>query len=200
MAGIECIRNELGDVDSTGRRTPVPVPGTEFSVPLDTLIVAIGERPESDCLASEGMKLGEGGRLRVDNEVLCTNREGVFAGGDLVTGPNTVVDAIAAGKKAAGIINRYLDGESLYEPPKVRLPQVFIEPPDVGDEERDAAMRVEPAGLPAESRKKNFAEVEMTLSVEQARAEARRCLRCDLEFTQRENQHPDPGTVEDRLR
>ena len=184
LVGIECIRNRLADVDSSGRRTPVPVPGTEFHVSLETLIVAIGERPESDCLASEGVELDKGGRLQVDAETLRTNREGVFGGGDLATGPNTVVDAIAAGKKAAGIIDRYFCGRNLREVPRIRLPEVFMEPPEVDDKERETAVRVEPAALPVESRKKNFAEVEMTLSIEQATAEARRCLRCDLEFTQ----------------
>jgi len=187
LVGIECIRNRLGDVDATGRRAPVPVPGTEFSVHLDTLIVAIGERPESDCLASEGMQLDRGGRLQADAGTFCTSREGVFAAGDLVTGPNTVVDAIAGGKKAAGVIDRYLRGVQLRETPGITLPEFFIAPAEVSEEERETAARARPASLPVASRKKNFKEVEMSLSVEQATAEARRCLRCDLEFTQDES-------------
>jgi NADH-quinone oxidoreductase subunit F len=185
LADIECIRNTLGDVDSSGRRRPVPIAGTEFTIPLDTMIVAIGERPDSDYLVSMGLELDKGGRLRVDGKTLCTNRKGVFAGGDLVTGPNTVIDAIAAGKKAAELIDRYLRGEELVCPPKVNLPEVFIEPAAVGDEENEEVPRAEPATLPAKSRKKSFEEVEMTFSVEQATREARRCLRCDLEFTKR---------------
>jgi len=185
LADIRCIRNKLGDIDSSGRRRPVPIPGTEFTIALDTLIVAIGERPDSDCLASMGLELDKGGRLRVDAKTLQTNREGVFAGGDLVTGPNTVVNAIAAGRKVASVIDRYIHGEELAEPPKVKLPSLFIEPAAVSDEELEDAERVEPATLNARSRKRSFAEVEMALSVEQAVREARRCLRCDLEFTQR---------------
>ncbi|MHC4395285.1 MAG: FAD-dependent oxidoreductase [Planctomycetota bacterium] len=184
LADIECIRNKLGDVDSSGRRNPVPIAGTEFTIPLDTMIVAIGERPDSDYLASMGLELDKGGRLHVNPKTLCTNREGVFAGGDSVTGPNTVVNAIAAGKKAAEVIDRYVCGQELAEPPKVKLPEVFIEPAAVSKEELEDAPRVEPATLPAKSRKKSFAEVERQLSVEQAKREARRCLRCDLEFTQ----------------
>ena len=197
LIGIECIRNRLGSVDSTGRRTPVPVPGSEFSVPVDTLIVAIGERPEADCLASDGMQLDRGGRLQVDPETLCTNRKGVFAAGDLVSGPNTVVDAIAGGKKAAGIIDRYLRGVELRETPGVTLPGFFIAPPEVSEEERETAVRARPANLPVGSRTKNFAEVEMSLSIEQATAEARRCLRCDLEFTQHESGLAGCTAVED---
>jgi len=199
LADIKCIRNKLGDVDSSGRRRPVPIPGTEFTIVLDTLIVAIGERPDSDCLASMGLELDKGGRLRVDAKTLRTNREGVFAGGDLVTGPNTVVDAIAAGRKAAGVIDRYLRGEELVEPPKVKLPAVFIEPAGLSDEELEDAARVEPATLDAKSRVKSFAEVERQLSVEQATREARRCLRCDLEFTQRtENEEAKCAAVEEK--
>jgi len=187
LVGIECIRNMLGDMDSSGRRRPVPIPGTEFNISLNTLIVAIGERPDSDCLASMGVELDKLGRPQVDPVTLCTNRSGVFAGGDLATGPNTVVDAIAAGRKAAMSIDRFLRGEELKEVSKVTLPEVFIEPAALGEEELKEAARVEPPTLPPESRKKNFAEVEMTLSVESATREARRCLRCDLEFAQRQN-------------
>ncbi len=123
----------------------------------------------------------------------------MFAGGDLVTGPNTVVNAIAAGRKAAAVIDRYLCGKELVEPPKVKLPAVFIEPPVISDEELEDAQRVEPATLNARSRKKSFAEVEMALSVEQASREARRCLRCDLEFIQRtENEEAECVTVEEK--
>ena len=183
LADIQCIRNKLGDVDSSGRRRPVPIPGTEFTIALDTLIVAIGERPDSDCLAGMDLELDKGGRLRVDAKTLQTNRKNVFAGGDLVTGPNTVVNAIAAGRRAAGVIDRYLHGKELAKPPELKLPSVFIEPALVSDEELEDAERVEPATLSAKSRKRSFAEVEMALSVEQAIQEARRCLRCDLEFT-----------------
>jgi len=183
LADIRCIRNKLGEMDSSGRRKPIPIPGSEFTIALDTMIVAIGERPDSECLAPMGLNVGKSGRLHIDTETLSTNRSGVFAGGDLVTGPNTVVDAIAAGKKAAEVIDRYLQGKELRVPIKITLPKFFIEPPVIGDEELEEAERVEPATLPVGSRRKNFAEVEMSLSVDQATREARRCLRCDLEFT-----------------
>jgi NADH-quinone oxidoreductase subunit F len=183
LVGIECIRNRLGKVDASGRPSPEPVPGTEFTLSLNTLIVAIGERPDSDCLASMGLELDKSGRVRVDESTLLTSRKGVFAGGDLVTGPNTVVDAIAAGKRAAGAIDRYLKGEPLAEPTAVHLPSVYVEPSLVGESEAEGR-RAEPPLLPVESRGRNFAEVEMSLLPQQAAAEARRCLRCDLRFTQ----------------
>jgi NADH-quinone oxidoreductase subunit F len=188
LVGIECIRNRLGDVDASGRRAPVPVPGSEFSISLNTLIVAIGERPDSDFLAPMGIKVGRGGQLPVDGRTFATSREGVFAGGDVVTGPNTVADAIAAGKKAATVIDRYIRGEALTPQPRITLPEVLLEPAEVSEDERDRAVRAEPATIPVESRRKTFAEVEMALSAEQAHAEARRCLRCDLTFTRRQRE------------
>ncbi len=184
LVGIECIRNRLGEVDASGRRMPVPVPGTEFTLSLDTLIVAIGERPESDGLATMGLEIDKRGRVKIDPKTLATSREGVFAGGDLVTGPNTVIDAIAAGKKVARIIDRYFRGEPLPDPAEPKLPTVFLEPATVSDEELETATRAVPPVLPVEKRRKNFNEVERSLSEDQARAEARRCLRCDLAFTQ----------------
>jgi hypothetical protein len=110
----------------------------------------------------------------------------VFAGGDVVTGPNSVVDAIAAGKKAARMISNYVSGKLLRTLPKVRLPSFYIEPVESQEDDGDGAHRVEPPLLTVSKRRKNFAEVELCISDEQARCEARRCLRCDIEFTQAE--------------
>jgi len=191
MVGIQCVRNRLGELDASGRRKPVPVPGTEFTLQLDTLIVAIGERPQSECLAGMGIETDKAGRVKIDPKTLATSIKGVFAGGDLVTGPNTVIDAIAAGKKVARIIDRYLRGETLAEPARAKLPTVFLEPAVVSEEELESAARAVPPVLPVKGRRKNFNEVERSLSEEQARAEARRCLRCDLAFTQA----PQPAAV-----
>jgi len=183
LVDIECIRNRLGDVDATGRRRPVPVPGSEFKVKLDTLIVAIGEKPKSEFLASMGLELDGGGRIKADARTLETSLRGVFAGGDLVTGPNTVIDAIAAGKKAAQSIDRYLRNEPLLEPAAPKLPTVFIEPAEVAETETKAGTRAVNPSLTPPERVKNFREVEMVLPENSARLECRRCLRCDLEFT-----------------
>ncbi len=182
FAGIECVRNSLGDVDASGRRKPIPIPGSEFHIPLDTLIVAIGERPDSECLESMGLPPKKDGRLIVDSKTLAAPREGVFAGGDLATGPNTVVAAIAAGKKAAESIDRYLRGMPLETPAAINLPRAYVAPPPVADEEDDPGRAIPPA-LPAELRKKSFVEVEASLAPEEAVREARRCMRCDLQFT-----------------
>ncbi len=109
---------------------------------------------------------------------------GVFAGGDVATGPNTVVEAIAAGKRAALMIDRYLEGGRLKHPGKPRLPGFYLELPPSAAPEPLPARRVKLPLLTAEERVQTFAEVENCLSAEEAGAEAKRCLRCDLEFTQ----------------
>ncbi len=183
LAGIECIRNRQGDAEASGRRKPVPIPGSEFTVPLDTLIVTIGDVPDIDYITSMGVKITDWGTLWVDKETLATSRPGVFAGGDVVTGPNTVVDAIAAGKKVAIMIARYLRGEQLRQPGVARLPTIYIEPVLVSPEEMADTDRVQLPMIPLDRRKETFDEVELTLSEADAIQEARRCLRCDLEFT-----------------
>ena len=145
--------------------------------------MAIGERPDSEPLAAMGLEIDRDGRLVVDPRSLAASRAGVFAGGDLVTGPNTVIEALAAGRRAARSIDRYLRGQPLLHSPEIRLPEVFVEPAASDPKQNQAQRRIEPATIPPPSRQKSFAEVELPLSAEQAVAETRRCLRCDLRFT-----------------
>jgi len=125
------------------------------------------------------------GTIRADSVTLQTGRPGVFAGGDLATGPNTVVEAISAGKRAALMIDRYLKGDELKPPVKPRLPSFYLEGTPSADPETMPAKRVKPRRLTAEERFQTFAEVESCLSAEEAGCEAKRCLRCDLEFTRK---------------
>jgi pyruvate/2-oxoglutarate dehydrogenase complex dihydrolipoamide dehydrogenase (E3) component len=107
----------------------------------------------------------------------------VFAAGDVVTGPNTIIDAVAAGKRAAAMILRHLRGQPLEPPVESCRPSVYVEPLPAEGDDLPAAERVETPRASVEWRKRNFSEVEVTLSPEEARREASRCLRCDLEFT-----------------
>jgi NADH-quinone oxidoreductase subunit F len=195
VTGLECIRNRLGERDSTGRRPPMPIPGTEFQVPLDTLIIAIGEESELGSLASMGLECRDGTALRVDPDTYATNLPGVFAGGDMCTGPNNVVEALAAGKQAAEVIGRFVRGETLRRPRQPNLPEVYIEAPRGSAEDLRHARRAPRPALSSALRKRSFAEVEMTLSEEDALREARRCLRCDLEFTQPKASEPETEAV-----
>jgi NADH-quinone oxidoreductase subunit F len=181
LTGLRCLRNEPGAPDSSGRRRPMPIKGSEFDARLDTLVVAISEEPESAGL--EGIGRTSWGTITINTESFATSRAGVFAGGDVVSGPNTVIAAIAEGKQAASMMDRYVSGKLLKVLPKVKLPSTYVEPFMEIDEETGEACRLEIPLLPVSERKKCFAEVELCPTEQQVLAEARRCARCDLEFT-----------------
>jgi len=120
VTSLECIKMELGEPDQTGRRAPKPVEGSEFTVPIDTVIVAIGEAPDLSCLPKE-IEVGEGNTIAVEPFSTETSQPGVFAGGDCVSGPATIVEAVVAGKKAAEEIDQYVKSE------KVRKTEEILE-------------------------------------------------------------------------
>jgi len=182
VTGVECIRMELGEPDSSGRRRPVPLEGSEFLIDLDTLIVAIGEETDLSFLGQgHGIGVSRWGTLDVDPQTLATGVEGVFAGGDVVSGPATVIEAMAAGKLAAEMIDKFIRGEPLERQYKLVRPSMYVPPVELTDEEIEAARRPETACLPVAKRAGSFAEVDLNLDPETAIGEARRCLRCDLE-------------------
>lgn len=110
---LECVRMELGEPDASGRRRPVPIKGSEFSMDFDTVITAIGQTPE---LPDQfGLPTGQGNTLQVAPDTLATPRDGVFAGGDVVSGPASVIEAIAAGRNAATSIDKYLGGNGIID-------------------------------------------------------------------------------------
>jgi NADH-quinone oxidoreductase subunit F len=178
--GVECIRMELAEPDESGRRKPVPVKGSEFVIELDNLIRATGEEPDVSFLRDQGLEISARNTLSVDPETLTTSREGVFAGGDAVTGPKTVIHAISAGKRAAESIDKYLSGESLQRDYTVTRPSLYIEPVELTDDEIESATRCTIPQLTVKERVHNFKEIDLGFSEETAVREARRCLRCDL--------------------
>jgi len=135
----------------------------------------------------DNLKVTKWGTLIANEEVLLTDREGVFAGGDAITGPKTVVEAIAAGKIAALSIEKYLEGKKLAREYKLSRPSLYVEPVELTEEEIQKAKRAEMPRLPLSVRKKNFKEVELGLTEESAVKEARRCLRCELETKEGKN-------------
>jgi NADH-quinone oxidoreductase subunit F len=185
------INNELGEVDNSGRRRPVAKAGSEHRVPLDTLIVAISEAA-SDVGAGniDGLEVKDGA-VATDPRTMATGRIGVFAGGDVATGPNTVIDAIAAGRRAANAIRRYLQGQDLLGPAQPLIPMTYLEPVEIPQGSEAGLPRVEHSTIAAATRSRSFAEVEETITAEAASLEATRCLRCDLEFTK-------PARADDR--
>lgn len=105
--GVECVRMELGEPDETGRRRPIPIANSEFTIDLDTIILAVGESPDLAFLPKD-VETTEESTIAVDPMTTETNKKGIFAGGDCTSGPATVVEAIVAGKKAAKSIEHYL--------------------------------------------------------------------------------------------
>lgn len=108
VTGLECIQMELGEPDESGRRRPIPVPGSEFVIPADTVVVAIGQGPNPLLLETiKGLSLNRRGYIVADPETGATSLRGVFAGGDIVTGAATVISAMGAGKRSARAIDRF---------------------------------------------------------------------------------------------
>ena len=172
---LVCQQMKLGAFDKSGRRRPEPVAGSEFSLQFDTVVAAIGQAP--DLPKSLGLGTESVGTMKVDPRTLATSRPGVFAGGDCVLGPASVIEAIAQGRNAASAIDRYLGGTGDIEeqllPTEVGATPAF--PVDEGEKYRPPM-----STLPAEGRA-NFEETELGYSPAQAMEEARRCLNCDLE-------------------
>jgi NADH-quinone oxidoreductase subunit F len=181
VSSIECIRMKLGDQDASGRRRPMPVKGSEFTLKVDTLILAISERPDTSYIGEGDEIRRQGENIVIDEETSMSTRPGVFAGGDAVTGPNTVVEAMAAGKLAAAMIEKYISGLPLQQDYPLTRPSVYIKPWMLSEEEVLTAKRPAMLHLHPKERAKNFKEVELGLNEALAVKEARRCLRCDLE-------------------
>ncbi|MCG2814383.1 MAG: FAD-dependent oxidoreductase [Candidatus Aminicenantes bacterium] len=182
IEGIECIRMKLSDFDESGRRRPVPIEGSEFMVDVDTLILAISQEPDVSLLVGEnGLKVSSWGTLEVDPETLLTSVEGVFAGGDVVSGPNTVTAAMSHGKIAAQMIDKFVCGEPLERKYEVTRPAVRVEAVELSEEETHSLKRPEMPSIPIDQRTSSFKEVELGFGEAAAIAEAKRCLRCDLE-------------------
>ena len=184
VTGVECQQMTLGEYDESGRAKPVPVPGSELVLMADTVISAIGYVPELSCVSGNGqVTRNKNGTLAVDEVTLATGIPGVFAGGDMVTGASTVVEAMAGGYRAAISIDRYLKGQDLskdrfYE--AERRADVARTEAEAGEAGEERA-RSEMPQLPSEERVMGFGEVNRGFNEEAALCEAKRCLRCDLE-------------------
>jgi heterodisulfide reductase subunit A len=182
LSTMESIRMELGEPDASGRRRPIPIQGSEWSLPVDTVITALGQATETSFVNTLGVSLGKGETITVEPVTGTTNIEGIFAGGDVTTGPAYVVDAIAAGKRAARSISKYLRGESII------ADSTEVEPEKLNEAELTAlskriakAPRIHMAEEPIEERITNFHEVALGYTPEDATSEASRCLAGQIE-------------------
>ncbi len=175
---IVCTRMELKEFDTSGRRSPVPVAGSEFSIRIDALILATGQFIEAEELKTSGLKLTRQSAIEVNPDTLETNVRGVYAGGDCVSGPATVVEAVSAGLKAASSIDRFLGGKGIISEnvrKSSRIGDIFF---DLEAEIKEK-QRVPVKHLPLTRRSGNFSETEEGYSKEEATEEAQRCLHCD---------------------
>ncbi|CCK79072.1 NAD(P)-binding protein [Desulfobacula toluolica] len=177
LAAVRVIKMELGEPDASGRRRPIPVPGSEYDIEIDQLICAIGQRPDLTALKDmAGVNITKWDTTRVNPLTLATDREGVFAGGDLQTGPSVAIAAVAAGMEAAESIFRYLQGLDMEE--GRQLPVVENPKFQPIAEDMKTENRYKMPELALEDRAGNFNEVELGLGEAEGRKEAARCLNC----------------------
>jgi NADH-quinone oxidoreductase subunit F len=177
IKGLECLRMCLGEFDRSGRRRPEPVEDSQFRLDVDLVISAIGQSPDTTSLLNSlGLELNRDGTIKVDKDGRTTVPY-IFAGGDAVTGPATVIWAIAAGERAAVAIDQYLsrDDSKVYPWRETRPPDTPFDP----DAEPAPYGRLETTKLAPDERRCLFAEVEAVCTREAAVQEALRCLRCE---------------------
>ncbi|MFC2001498.1 FAD-dependent oxidoreductase [Chloroflexota bacterium] len=173
---MECLRTKPGRKDADGRHHPQPIKGSEFTMNLDTVIVAIGQEPEIPPKFS--VPLSKGNTIQIAPDTTATAKAGVFAAGDCASGPGSVIEAIATGRQAAIAIDRYLDGRGVIEE-KLAPPEDVITPVDT-DYPILTATRDEIPLLSITDRLDGFPLVELPISPDTAIEEANRCLGCDL--------------------
>jgi len=178
LTGLECLKNTLGEPDSSGRRRPVPIEGSEFIIPADSVIAAIGQNVDRSFAAGLGaLDFTKQGNVKANADTLETSVKGVFAGGDVVTGPSTVIEAIAQGKKAAAAVAAFLNGEA-YAPPITKGKEEKDHKPIAPDEPR--IPRAVIPQIPVEQRVAGFTEVNRAVDEDVAKKESSRCLDCGL--------------------
>lgn len=178
---LRCIRMELGEPDRSGRRRPVPIEGSEVDYTADLVIGAIGQSTDTQFLYHDlPVRLNNWGDVDIDGGTMQTSEDRIFAGGDCVTGPATVIQAVAAGRRAARAMHEFvMRGYVRPEPVAYNCSRGSLE--DLPRAEFDALPRIPrlPAPeLPAAERTSGFAEVELGYDEAGARAEAARCLKC----------------------
>jgi len=177
VKALECIKMRLGEPDDSGRRRPEPIKGSKFVIKVDAVIPAIGQESDWACLTEEcACTLSDWGTMKVDPVTFQSGDPDIFAGGDAVTGPKTVVEAISAGKEAAISIHRFIRGEDLRTGRDEK-------PEAVTDVDMAGVVEMPREAMPcsnADDRRGNDAEVQLGFTEKAARNEAARCLDCGI--------------------
>jgi len=186
ITAVRCRPLSLGEFDRSGRRRPRAGDGTLFDVPADQVILAVGQRLDAEGADLSWLEVGHDGFIQADPVTGRTSASWVFAGGDAVSGPSSVVEAIAAGERAAVGIDRMLTGEEHAFWRVEHEVDTAFDP----DAEPVSYPRESPTTIPVERRRHNFAEVECSWCEAVALRQAKRCLRCDYgTVTVREEVH-----------
>jgi NADPH-dependent glutamate synthase beta subunit-like oxidoreductase len=173
VTGLECIRMAMGEPDESGRKKPIAVEGSEFTVQADVIVAAIGQRSELSFLGNgHGINVSGRNTIEADPVTAATNIPGIFAGGDVASGPRIVVEAVSFGKQAAISIDRYLKGEDIGSGRSKNWKGMAFEPDHAEPLARQPMSR-----LPLTQRSRAFNEVDLGFNEEQATNEALRCLR-----------------------
>jgi ferredoxin len=183
---LESTLMKLGEHDASGRPRPTPIAGSEFITELDTIIAGIGQRPEVP--RDFQIELDRGNTVKV-NVDMQTSRQGVFSGGDCVSGPASVIEAIAAGRKAAEAIDSYLGGKGDISESLVSLDEAVTWLEEELPKEKLATISHQTPAMSI----KNFSEVEQGMGWDTAVMEARRCLQCYVIAPQDEKTLKDAG-------
>ncbi len=188
MVGLRCIKMELGEPDSSGRRRPIPIEGSEHDLDFDTVLIAVSQSPDIDFIGEKSdLETSKWDTIIVNKETMETNIPGVFAGGDVYRGPDAVITAMADGKLCAEAIHKYVNGEPLKEF-KIKRPQPLPErdknsrPHRYAPKFKDSPRlhRIQMRESDPQKRRRNFEEVELGYTEEEAIREASRCLHCGI--------------------
>jgi len=175
VRAVECIQMRLADPDESGRRRPEPVPGSEFTIRVDAVITALGQEADWACLTPEcSCTITPWGTMKVDPLTLQSDDPDIFAGGDAVRGPQTVVEAIADGRRAAVSIDRYIEGQDLRLGRDIELKTILTPQ----KEKYGPSPRSHMPCLEVEERVENFEEVQRGFTREMAVKESQRCISC----------------------
>jgi NADPH-dependent glutamate synthase beta subunit-like oxidoreductase/formate hydrogenlyase subunit 6/NADH:ubiquinone oxidoreductase subunit I len=179
VKGLEIQKNKLGEPDASGRRRPVPIPGSEYVIPCTTVIPAYGQKPDKSILDDKsGVKWTKWTTIQTNPHNFMTDRTGVFAGGDCQSGAKTIIEGVAQGKLGARSVHSYLMGDDMNE--VARRLELEERRPDLFDivPYKPVEPKVKMPMLPYEKRDRSFQLIEMGYLREQAEREAARCLQC----------------------
>ncbi len=181
LEGLRCLKAKLIKVEGKDRMFPKPIEGSEYLMAADVVILAIGQQVDTECMSSvPGIEWTRRHTIRTNMATMETDAAGIFAAGDSVTGPATVIEAIGGGKRAAEAIDRYLSGIPQPQMPPVPVRRGRINYLEVPAITKMTLKRPEMPLLNIDRRRTTFQQVELGYPENAVREEARRCLRCDV--------------------